>query len=94
MGKYRPRPIVIEAEQWIPGQNDEVVECNGMINRGDQDTDVQDGEFSYRVPAGHGMVPTLEGNHIVTPLDWIITGVAGERYPCKPDIFAASYEEV
>lgn len=42
----------------------------------------------------HGWIDTLEGGHIVCPGDWIITGVAGEFYPCKPDIFAATYEPV
>jgi hypothetical protein len=42
----------------------------------------------------HGWIDTLEGGHIVCPGDFIITGVKGERYPCKPDIFAATYEEV
>ena len=42
----------------------------------------------------HGWIDTLEGGHIVCPGDWIITGVAGERYPCKPDIFEATYEKV
>lgn len=41
-----------------------------------------------------GTVETLEGNHDVTPGDWIITGVKGEHYPCKPDIFAMTYESV
>ncbi len=40
----------------------------------------------------HGWIDTLEGGHIVCPGDWIITGVQGERYPCKPDIFSATYE--
>lgn len=40
----------------------------------------------------HGWIDTLEGGHIVCPGDWIITGVHGEHYPCKPDIFAATYE--
>ena len=40
----------------------------------------------------HGWIDTLEGGHVVCPGDWIITGVKGERYPCKPDIFAATYE--
>lgn len=40
----------------------------------------------------HGWIDTLEGGHIVCPGDWIITGVKGERYPCKPDIFEATYE--
>jgi len=42
----------------------------------------------------HGLVETLEGGHIVCPGDWIITGVKGEHYPCKPDIFDVTYEQV
>jgi len=42
----------------------------------------------------HGWIDTLEGGHIVCPGDWIITGVKGEHYPCKPDIFEATYEKV
>ena len=42
----------------------------------------------------HGWIDTLEGGHKVCPGDWIITGVKGEFYPCKPDIFAATYEPV
>lgn len=40
----------------------------------------------------HGWIDTLEGGHIVCPGDWIITGVKGEHYRCKPDVFAATYE--
>lgn len=40
----------------------------------------------------HGWIDTKEDGHRVCPGDWIITGVQGERYPCKPDIFAATYE--
>jgi hypothetical protein len=42
----------------------------------------------------HGWIDTSEGGHIVCPGDWIITGVAGEKYPCKPDIFEKTYEKV
>jgi hypothetical protein len=42
----------------------------------------------------HGWIDTLEGGHVVCPGDWIITGVKGERYPCKPDIFDMTYEPV
>jgi hypothetical protein len=42
----------------------------------------------------HGWIDTLEGGHIVCPGDWIIRGVKGELYPCKPDIFVATYEQV
>ncbi len=40
----------------------------------------------------HGWIETLEGGHNVCPGDWIITGVKGEHYPCKPDIFEQTYE--
>ena len=49
-------------------------------------------EFCDDIMHNHGWIDTLEGGHIVCPGDWIITGVKGERYPCKPDIFAATYE--
>lgn len=42
----------------------------------------------------HGWIDTLEGGHTVCPGDYIITGVQGERYPCKPGIFVATYEPV
>ena len=55
-----------------------------------------DGATAYQHCGGvmhdHGWIDTLEGGHIVCPGDWIITGVKGEVYPCKPDIFAATYE--
>jgi len=44
--------------------------------------------------SGFGVIHTLEGDHTVTPGDWIITGVKGEHYPCKPDIFEMTYEKV
>lgn len=45
-----------------------------------------------RIMHDHGWIDTMEGGHIVCPGDWIITGVQGEQYPCKPDIFEATYE--
>jgi len=42
----------------------------------------------------HGFIDTLEGGHIVCPGDWIITGVNGEYYPCKPDIFKKTYTKI
>ena len=41
-----------------------------------------------------GVIHTLEGDHTVTPGDWIITGVKGEHYPCKPEIFEMTYDPV
>ena len=45
-------------------------------------------------PIAMGYIKTLEGGHMVAPGDWIIKGVNGEFYPCKPDIFEATYEAV
>ena len=42
----------------------------------------------------HGWIDTLEGGHVVCPGDYVITGIKGELYPCKPDIFDATYEPV
>ena len=49
-----------------------------------------------KIKAGgvYGYIETLEGGHIVDKGDWGITGVNGEKYPCKPDIFEKTYEKV
>ena len=80
MAKYRKKPVVIEAVQFLPGHNDEEVlhfltGCPGW-------------QMSGRAI----VIPTLEGNHLAQPGSWIIKGVQGEFYPCKPDIFEATYE--
>lgn len=49
-------------------------------------------DHCHNTMQNHGWIDTLEGGHIVCPGDWIITGIKGEHYPCKPDIFAATYE--
>ena len=82
MAKYRRKPLVIEAVQWImPGDHPKVEPYAGQLG-------------AIRGQGLYGWVPTLEGGHIVTPGDWIITGVQGELYPCKPDIFVETYEPV
>jgi hypothetical protein len=77
--KYRKKPVVIDATQWF--------------KLGDHPAVVRHPNAMARVQ-GVGWVTTLEGGHVVTPGDWIITGVKGEHYPCKPDIFELTYEEV
>jgi len=52
-----------------------------------------DGMF-YDATLDRWLIPTLEGPHTVSPGDWIITGVKGEKYACKPDIFAQTYDQV
>lgn len=80
MSKFRKKPLVIEAEQWHGPETkiDGVHETPGLS--------VAAGGFFF--------VQTLEGPLHVSPGDWIITGVKGEKYPCKADIFEATYEPV
>lgn len=85
MSKYRKKPIVIEAYQWIPEGTP---------------TDAPEWFWDYwgRYPElldGDDLrIKTLEGEMRVSPNDWIIKGIQGELYPCKPDIFVATYELV
>jgi hypothetical protein len=74
---FKKKPVIIEAEQYT-GENE-----HEIILWGGPDC----------VPAkGHMIIQTLEGNHIASPGDWIIRGVKGELYPCKPDIFELTYD--
>lgn len=79
--KFRKRPIIIEAEQWVRGKEIEGVYCVHCEN----EIGVWEETF---------FIDTLEGRMKVSDGDWIITGVEGERYPCKDSIFKASYEGV
>lgn len=80
--RYRKKPVVIEAVQWFrAGDHPKVV----SIPNWHQD-------HGYK--QSHGWIETLEGGHIVSPGDWIITGVKGESYPCKDEIFQMTYERV
>ena len=89
MKKFRKKPIVIEAEQWNP-------ETNSMPTPSIGKPDRLGVVWEYG-PTGklvNGRISTLEGDYIVTFDDWIIIGIKGEKYPCKPDIFEATYESV
>lgn len=84
--KYRKKPVVIEAVQWIGENKDEVLAFIGAH-----------GYYTELVGVERGpafVIQTLEGKLFVRPNDWIIKGIKGEFYPCKPDIFEATYEEV
>lgn len=76
--KFRKKPVVIEAFRLYV---DEVPgwwrEVKGI---------------EIEVATGCALIPTLEGVHRAQPGDWIIQGVKGELYPCKPDIFEMTYE--
>jgi len=81
MTKFRKKPIVIEAEQWFPGK-----EIEGLS------FDVSYGDSTYRPDLPR--IKTLEGWMMVSEGDYIITGINGEKYPCKPDIFEKTYDPV
>ena len=80
--QYRKKPVVIEAIQWNGNNHIEVAEfmfgANVYIN----------------VHKGYVEIETLEGKMFAEVNDYIIKGVKGEFYPCKPDIFEQTYEEV
>lgn len=79
MAHYRKKPVVIEAFQWTGQRRYEWPEWATKV----------------RLLDGHDLVvDTLEGRMRADLGDWIIKGVKGEQYPCKPDIFLATYELV
>lgn len=84
MAKFRKKPVVIEAVQWT---GDPVcligTPFQGHFHQG-----------SIQRTDGTLPIHTLEGTMDCSVGDWIIRGVKGELYPCKPDIFAATYEPV
>ena len=86
--KYRKKPVVIEAMQFIDNRLEECKDwCGGKLLSDGKPSDP--GDVSHRL-----QIPTLEGVMTASLGDWIIKGVQGEFYPCKPDIFKATYEEV
>jgi len=100
MAKFRKKPVVIEATQWMKNGDhplDGGSQYEGKLVRYFRRPDVQGSDNCLKcinVLKMHGWIDTLEGGHIVCPGDWIITGIAGENYPCKPDIFEATYDPV
>ena len=88
--RYRKKPVVIEAMRWEPDRFPEVGAVVGWLMAAGCEIHHPTGLGSTTTLA----IRTLEGDMIAQPGDWIIRGVAGEFYPCKPDIFAATYEAV
>jgi hypothetical protein len=84
MAKYRKKPVVIDAELYHEGLEDGF-QCEGCPVCGGTDKNCE-----YMKP----YIQTLEGEMYISPNDYIITGVRGERYPCKKDIFEETYEKV
>lgn len=76
MPKYRKKPVVIDAEIYSKGMEDGFIDVCG-----------EHGE-----PVLKPYLNTLEGKMTISKGDYVITGIKGERYPCKPDIFEMTYE--
>jgi len=86
---WRKKPVVIEAVQWLGPVPD-----TNYLTAFDEWMAANQGKRRCRFVGANIIIPTLEGDHIASPGDWIIRGVNGELYPCKPDIFAKTYEPV
>ncbi len=78
--RYRKKPVVVEAVQYDGTNDREIGQFAGL------DASVIGRERAL-------VIHTLEGNMHVSPGDYVIRGVQGEHYPCKPDIFESTYEE-
>ncbi len=81
MSKYRKKPVIIEAKQWF------APDWEGHYSKVPDRLGVYWSGDEFRIH-------TLKGGHKVTSGDWIITGIKGEKYPCKPDIFEMTYDLV
>ena len=82
MAYFRKKPVTIVAVQW------HVFGDHPQVKFLPSNHPAQNSEMADKL----GWIETLEGGHVVTPGDWIIKGVKGEFYPCKPDIFEATYD--
>lgn len=93
--KYRKKPVVIEAYQWFPGMLDtpgvRKIPAHSIDYTKEKTPTIARG-IIHEAPDQY-VVDTLEGPLHVTAGDFIIKGVKGEYYPCKPDIFELTYEE-
>ena len=94
--KFRKKPVVIEAFQMTEARRWSNEDWPEWLHRAWQKEIGETNCLWCDVDAPHTFlhISTLEGVHNVTWDDWIIQGVQGEIYPCKPDIFDANYEEV
>jgi hypothetical protein len=98
--KFRKKPVVIEAVQ-LHETNDSIAEVQRFIGNGVLGNDTCDRardaweDYLHIVKRDGGIkIKTLEGQMLASFGDFVIKGVSGEFYPCKPDIFEATYEKV
>lgn len=94
---FRKKPVVIEAFQMTREQRQDNKDWPDWLNEAwNKPHDAAGAVFPKDFPDSDGTdelcIFTMEGVHLVTFDDWIIRGVSGELYPCKPDIFERTYE--
>lgn len=95
--RFRKKPVEIDAVQWTGENVNEVLEFCYADERWKEgiESEYVGGPGIGHVPSlGELSIPTLEGTMTASAGDWIIRGVKGELYPCKPDIFVATYDPV
>lgn len=93
--KFRKKPVVIDAIQWTGDNLHEVITFTGKHPKFNEwFEDWKEYEVYVKNSGDIFKILTLEGTMSASPGDWIIRGVSGEHYPCKPDIFATTYEAV
>lgn len=97
MSKFRGKPVVIEAMQWTGfNYTESELFCGEVLALGKYEPASKECGNGWTGAYGNSckIIATLEGDRKCQPGDWIIKGVKGECYPCKPDIFDATYEKV
>lgn len=95
--KFRKRPVEVEAIQWTGRNMDAVCKFCADLVRKNKDGAMHLGFRGRSVVDPQNnvvLIGTLEGVMEARAGDWIIRGVKGEYYPCKPDVFEATYEKV
>lgn len=96
--RYRKKPVEVEARQLTPDEDwlsvYQWIEANTQGSFDPDDDERPASGVSIDPSDGALLIATLEGVMKAEAFDWIIRGVAGEFYPCKPDIFEATYEAV
>lgn len=94
--KFRKKPVVVEAMQFRASNYQEILDWVGSKWPHDRNSSAGAyGNNENGIFVAVGMwIQTLEGKMDAMPEDWIIRGIKGEYYPCKPGIFAATYEPV
>jgi len=94
MRKFRKKPVEIEAIQWTGDNKKEMFDFLGYPGKMDENTThITSAKFFWNSSNGLWIM-TLEGQMHASINDYIIKGIKGEFYPCKPDIFRLTYDEV